>query len=57
MLATLEVENPLEIVLIGIELEGTIGLVRSAEKYLLQSGFTKVEEQKYDIGMLLIKYK
>ena len=42
---------------IGIELEGTIGLVRSAEEYLLQSGFTKVEEQQYDIGMLLIKYK
>lgn len=57
VLATLEVENPLEIILIGIELEGTIGLVRSAEKYLLQSGFTKVEEQQYDIGMLLIKYK
>ena len=52
----LKVKNPSEIILIGIELEGTVGLVRNAEKYLLQSGFTKVEEKEYDIGMLFIKY-
>jgi len=45
-----------EIYLIGIELDGTNGMIRDAEKYLLGSGMTKVSEKVYDVGMLLIKY-
>ena len=51
--------NPLdqnEIDRLLIELDGTNGMIRDAEKYLLNSGMTKVSEEVYDIGMLLIKY-
>tara|TARA_B100001564_G_C20632389_1_gene667911 strand:- start:48 stop:1538 length:1491 start_codon:yes stop_codon:yes gene_type:complete len=54
---TIKVSNPSEIYLIGIELEGTKGMIRDAEVYLTQLGFIKVSEKDYDIGMLLIQYR
>ena len=45
-----------EIYLIGIELDGTRGQIRDAENYLKNSGFNKLYEKNYDVGMLLIKY-
>ena len=56
ILSTINERDAKEIYLIGIELEGTNGTIREAEKYLLDSGMTKVSEKVYDIGMLLIKY-
>ena len=42
--------------LIGIDLDGTSGQIRDSENYLKNSGFNKLYEKNYDIGMLLIKY-